>query len=93
MRPDGGYMLVIKTVRDDGSIEAIYMNPRPITVSKARMSTASGKINVFVELRDVGYPGSYYTLAYDNDKDRLVGVYHHMVLKQNFDIFFVRKKR
>jgi len=90
VRPDGGYTLVIKNVRFDGSIEADYLNPNPINVSEARVTTESGKINIFVELRDVGYPGSYYTLTYEKDTDRLVGVYHHAVLKENFDIYFVR---
>ena len=90
VRPDGGYVLVIKNVRFDGSIEAEYLNPNPINVSEARVTTESGKIKIFVELRDAGYPGSNYTLMYDKDTDRLVGVYHHMVLKQKFDIYFVR---
>jgi hypothetical protein len=90
VRPDGGYVLVIKNVRFDGSIEADYLNPNPINVSEARVTTESGKINIFVELRDAGYPGSNYTLMYDKDTDRLVGVYHHMVLKQKFDVYFVR---
>jgi uncharacterized protein (DUF2147 family) len=91
VRPDGGYTLLIKTVNDDGSIDAVYLNPNPINVSKAQMSTESDKINILVELRDVGYPGSYYTLVYDPDINRLAGVYHHLVLKQNFDVYFVRE--
>ncbi len=91
VRPDGGYTLVIKNVRFDGSIEAYYLNPNSINVSEARATMESGKINVFVELRDTGYPGSYYTLTYDKDTERLVGVYHHMVLNKKFDIYFVRE--
>jgi len=91
VRPDGGYTLLIKTVNDDGSIDAAYFNPNPINVSKAQVSNESDKVNILVELRDIGYPGSYYTLVYDPDSDRLAGVYHHLVLKQNFDIYFVRE--
>ena len=91
VRPDGGYVLHFKAVNDDRSIDAAYFNPNPINVSKAQVSSEPGKTNIFVELRDVGYPGSYYTLVYDPDSDRLAGVYHHLVLKQNFDIYFVRK--
>ena len=90
VRPDGGYVLHFKAVNDDGSIDAKYFNPNPINVSKAQVSNESDKINIFVELRDVGYPGSFYTLVYDPDRDRLVGVYHHLVHKQNYDIYFVR---
>jgi hypothetical protein len=92
LRPDGGYILVIKNVRFDGSIEAYYLNPNPINVSEARLNTESGKINIFVELRDIGYPGSNYTLTYDKENDRLVGVYYHAILKKNFDIYFIRQK-
>jgi len=49
------------------------------------------QIKIYVEMQDIGYPGSNYTLTYDKDADRLVGVYYHAVLKQNFDIFFVRE--
>jgi hypothetical protein len=91
VRPDGGYVLVIKNVRSDASIEADYLNPNPINVSKARVSNESGKNNIFVELWDIGYPGSNYTLTYDKETDRLVGVYHHMVLDQKFDVFFERR--
>ncbi len=91
VRPDGGYVLLIKNVRFDGSIEADYLNPNPINVSEARVTTESDKINVFVELRDVGYPGSYYTLTYDKVTNRLVGVYHHLGINQNFDIFFMKE--
>ena len=90
VRPDGGYVLHFKAVNDDGSIDAKYFNPNPINVSKAKVSNESDKINIFVELRDVGYPGSFYTLVYDPDRDRLVGVYHHLVHKQNYDIYFVK---
>jgi hypothetical protein len=79
-------------VRFDGSIDAAYFNPEPIRVAKTRVNTQPGQIIVFVELQDIGYPGSYYTLVYDSDTDRLVGVYHHMVLKKNFNIYFMREK-
>ena len=91
VRPDGGYTLLIKAVNDNGSIDAEYFNPNPINVSKAQVSNESDKVNILVELRDIGYPGSYYTLVYDPDSDRLAGVYHHLVLKQNFDVYFVRE--
>ena len=47
---------------------------------------------VEVELRDTGYPGSRYTLIYDQPKDRLIGFYYHAVSGQNFDVVFVRQK-
>ncbi len=91
VRPDGGYVLDIKNVSSDGKIEAFYFNPNPINVATAQATIKSGKINVFVELRDIGYPGSYYTLTYDPDNDRLMGVYHHLVINQEFDVYFVKE--
>ena len=91
VRPDGGYTLVIKNVRFDGSIEAYYLNPNSINVSEARLITESDEVSIFVELRDRGYPGSYYTLIHDSETDRLVGVYHHLGLKQDFEVFFTRE--
>jgi hypothetical protein len=35
-RADGGYVLDIRKVRPDGAIDAAYLNPRPINVSKAQ---------------------------------------------------------
>ena len=52
VRPDGGYMLEIKKVADDGKIDATYLNPQPINVSQAAVSSQAGQIMVFVELRD-----------------------------------------
>ncbi len=91
VRPDGGYILDIKSINPDGKIEMAYLNPRPINVSKAQANTKAGKIKLFIELLDKGYPGSYYTLTFDSEKDLLVGVYHHLGLNRNFDIYFVRR--
>jgi hypothetical protein len=91
VRPDGGYILDIKSVQPDGKIEAAYLNPRPIKISKAQANIRSGKIEFFIELRDRGYPGSYYTLTFDPKSSQLVGVYHHLGLNQNFDVYFIRK--
>jgi hypothetical protein len=90
-RPDGGYVLSLKNINDDGHIDAAYFNPNIINVSKAQVTTGPGQLNVFVELQDKGYPGSYYTLTYNPGNDRLEGVYHHLVLKQDFNIYFIRK--
>jgi hypothetical protein len=89
-RADTDYVLEIKQVAADGQIEAAYLNPKPIHVSKAQASLESGKTIVMVELRDRLYPGSYYTLTYDPSADRLSGVYHHLGVHQDFDVVFVR---
>ena len=91
VRIDGGYVLVINDIDEEGNIDAAYLNPRSINVSEARVGAKSDEINIFVELQDRGYPGSYYTLIYDSETDRLVGVYHHLGLNQDFEVFFVRE--
>jgi hypothetical protein len=91
VRPDGGYVLDIQKAAPDGKLEVVYLNPRPINVSKAQAKINAGQIEVFVELRDKHYPGNYYTLTYDSKMDRLVGVYHQLGIGQKFEVFFSRK--
>ena len=43
-------------------------------------------------MRAGGYNGSTYTLSYDAANDRLIGVYDQVVVKQKFDVVFVRDK-
>jgi hypothetical protein len=63
-----------------------------IAVSQAQASMQKSYIKVEIELRDTGYPGSRYTLIYDQPNDRLIGFYYHAVSGQNFDVVFVRQK-
>jgi hypothetical protein len=92
LRPDGGYVLEIKAVADNGAMEAAYFNPNPIHVAAARVSQAGGITQVFIELRDVNYPGSTYTLTYDPKDDGLKGLYFQAAIKQTFDVVFERMK-
>ena len=91
-RTDGGYVIEIRRIDAGGKVMAGYFNPRPINVSRAQASMLNGYIKFEVELRDRGYPGSTYTLVYDQPKDRLIGFYYHAVSGQNFDVVFVRQK-
>jgi hypothetical protein len=91
VRASGGYVLDIQKVQPDGKLEAVYLNPKSINISKANVSIEAGRIDIFVELRDKYYPGSYYTLTYDSQSDRLVGIYHHLGTGHNFNVFFSRK--
>ena len=89
-RTDGGYVIEIRRVEADGTMEARYFNPRPINVSQAKASSFEGNVKVDVELRDTGYPGSTYTLLYDPKRDLLLGLYYQAVQRQNYDVIFVR---
>jgi hypothetical protein len=91
-RADGGYVLEIRSVGPDGALDARYFNPAPIHVSQARVTSVEGASRVFVELRDVNYPGSTYTLTYDPANDMLAGVYFQAVQRQQFDVTFVRQR-
>ena len=91
-RADGGYVLDIRKVRPDGAMDAAYLNPRPINVSKAQATRDGATVRVFVELRAPNYPGSTYTLTYDSKRDELYGVYYQAVEGRSFDVVFVRIK-
>jgi len=91
LRPDGGYIIEIRSISTDGRMEAAYLNPRPINVARAEASWKKGKQEVFIELQDTGYPGSTYTLDYQPDQDVLAGIYFQAALKQTFEVVFVRQ--
>ena len=92
MRTDGGYVLQLSNPIFDGRLTAAYFNPRSINVARSEWKFQDGHLIVFVELRDEGYPGSTYTLAYHSDTDRLVGIYFQAALRQKFDVVFERVK-
>jgi len=92
VRPDGGYVISIRRVAPDGRVEAAYLNPRPINVSRAEASVAGDAAKLFIELRADGYPGSTYELVLDSRGDLLAGVYFQAAVGQRFDVVFMRKK-
>lgn len=91
-RPDGGYIFEVKSVAADGAIDAAYFNPKSIHVAKAEASRDGDATKVFIELRDVNYPGSTYSLTYDPGSDQLKGIYYQAVERQRFPVAFVRVK-
>ena len=91
-RGDGGYVLDIKTAAADGKLSAAYLNPRPINVARAEASIEGGTLKVFIELRDVNYPGSTYQLTYDSSGDRLLGTYFQAALRETYEVEFGRIK-
>jgi len=91
VRPDGGYRIEIKSITADGQIEAMYFNPNPLPFAKASVRQDDKTLRVFLELRAGGYNGSTYELTYDAASDRLNGIYYQAVMKQKFDVVFMRK--
>ena len=92
LRPDGGYVLEVRSVDSSGKIDAAYLNPKPINIAKAEATRDGSTVKVFVELRAPNYPGSTYTLTYDQERDQLRGIYFQAVQRQSFNVYFVRMK-
>jgi hypothetical protein len=91
VRPDGGYVLVVGDIAEDGQATVAYLNPRPIHVQRARARSEDGAVKLFVELRDRGYPGSTYTLTHDPGADQLEGIYFQAAQRASYDVVFVRR--
>lgn len=92
LRGDGGYVLEIRRAGSDGKLEAAYFNPSPIRVAKAESKRQGGLVQVFVELRDQGYPGCTYTLVYDAGHDCLAGTYFQAAMGETFPVVFGRTR-
>jgi hypothetical protein len=90
LRPDGGYIIEIRSIDPTGKIDAAYFNPNPIKVAAAQLRQENGGLNVFIELRDTGYPGCTYKLVYDRQLDQLKGVYYQAAVQESYDIYFIR---
>lgn len=90
VRTDTPYVIDIQRVGRDGTLEAGYYNPRPIHVARAMAKSESGEMGVFIELRDVNYPGSTYTLVYNRAQDLLQGVYYQAALRESYEVQFAR---
>ena len=92
IRADGGYTLQLKDVNPDGVLNASYFNPKSINVQQANWKFEKEILYLFVELRDVNYPGSKYSLRYIKERDVLAGTYFQATANQTYDIYFSRMK-
>lgn len=90
LRTDSDYVIEIAAVDGEGQLQAKYFNPRPIKVAKAIATVEAGTPVVFVELQDIGYPGSTYRLNYSKEKDSLQGEYYQAAMGQTFAVEFLR---
>lgn len=90
VRPDGGYVIEIKKLLPGNALEVGYFNPNPIHVGQAKLFKERGFTKVFVELQDVNYPGSTYTLIVDKENDILRGVYYQATQQEEYQIYFER---
>jgi hypothetical protein len=92
VRTDANYLIRITEVNDGGTMTAQYFNPNPINVGKANWEQTYGNLKIIVEMRDVNYPGSTYTLNYLPDRDMLAGEYYQAVEGLTFYVEFGRSK-
>jgi hypothetical protein len=91
MRSDGGYILEFKQLKANNELDVAYFNPNPIHVGKARIYEERGFTKVFVELQDVNYPGSRYTLILNADKNQLVGNYFQATQQVDYEVAFEKQ--
>lgn len=89
-RTDGTYAIEIQSVAADGEMRAGYFNPNPIHVARAEAFEKDGRAQMYLELRDQNYPGSYYALAYDPTNRMLSGIYFQAVDRETYEVEFVR---
>jgi len=92
VRTDAQYLIRITQVNDDGTMTAQYFNPNPINVGSASWEQSYGNLKIIIEMRDVNYPGSTYTLNYLPDRDMLAGEYYQAVEGLTFYVEFSRRK-
>jgi hypothetical protein len=92
VRPDGGYVLAVSGIAPDGTASVSYFNPRPIRVARAEVKREGALVGLFVELRDVNYPGSTYTLGYDTATDQLRGIYFQAAQGAQYEVAFSRRR-
>lgn len=91
-RTDAPYQLRISDFKENGTLKAAYFNPKEIHVGKSSWAEVKGTISIYVELQDVNYPGSNYTLYYVPGQDLLSGKYFQAVEGATYDISFTRVK-
>lgn len=92
VRTDADYNIKILEVNKDGKLKAGYFNPKSINVAKATWKKLNGELLIYIELRDVNYPGSNYNLTYYPEKDMLTGKYFQAVTGETYEILFTRVK-
>jgi hypothetical protein len=93
LRPDGGYVIEILNVHDEGTLEAAYFNPNPINIARAEWKEEDNRLKIFIKFDDVNYPGSTYTLDYFPDRDLLIGAYFQAVQQQSYYVEFIRQPK
>ena len=91
LRVDGGYILDLKKFNSDSTLDAAYLNPNPIHISETKWKVQEEYLYFYILFDDEGYPGSYYSLGYFPEDDKLFGIYYQAVQQQQYEVTFERK--
>ena len=83
----------VRGIAADGTMDAAYFNPRAIHVARALASLSNDTVTVFIELRDVNYPGSIHRLTYDREHGYLIGTYFQAVQQETYNVYFRKLAR
>lgn len=93
LRTDSDYVIELRELLPDNQLTAAYFNPAPIHVGEAKIYRENGFLKVFVKMQDKNYPGSSYTLIYDQTGDMLRGIYFQAVQGVEYEVEFDRKAK
>ncbi len=90
-RTDGEYIIELSNIKTDSTVEAAYSNPKPINISETMWKVNDGYFYFYIKLDDEGYPGSYYSLGYFAEDDKMYGIYYQALQGQQYDVVFERQ--
>ncbi len=89
-RTDAPYQIKVNAFLKDGNMEVGYFNPKSIHIGKSVWKKEANILQIYIELQDENYPGSYYQLTYFPDKQVLAGKYYQAVERVTYDVVFTK---
>ena len=92
VRTDSPARFEIRSVAENGVLEASYLNPHSIRIETAAAKQERDYIRVYLKLNDPSDTGSTYRLNYDPTVDALRGDYYDAVARQMTNVIFTRSK-
>ncbi len=92
-RTDAPCQIKITETLDNGKLELTYFNPKSMNTGKAYWTKIDAVLSVYVELQDGNYPGSYYKLNYNVERDMFVGNYFQAISETMLAVEFARTKQ
>lgn len=90
VRTDNPYKMVVSSFKDDGTLDASYLNPQSINVAIAKWEVYENQLYMYIELQDVNYPGSNYTLIFNPETKTLQGDYYQAIADEIYRVEFAK---